>query len=225
MAGLLDEDGKLSSDAENVAKKAHRVWEESMLKSIQTLKDSILTESLGQIAFRCKAHHEKGSLHFQYWSDTIVIEWPTLEMIDAGGQPVSTFDKAMLMYYLDMADGTKMADRWIGFRELPNGAFYNQAFQGYTGDRLARSFGNVPEQFNTAARKSEGLQLPSLADHAFAFQPLPCVRLAAVLWPGDDEFPSKASVLFDASSCHYLPTDGLAILGSGLVRRLEKQRS
>ncbi len=225
MAGLLDEGGKLSSDTENVAKKAHRVWEESMLKSIQTLKDAILTDSLEQIAFRCKAHHEKGSLHFQYWGNTIVVEWPTLEMFDADGQPISTFDKAMLMYYLNIADGTKMTDRWIGFRELPNGAFYNQAFQGYTGDRLARSFGNVPEQFNTAAIKSEGLQLPSFAEHAFSFQPLPRVRLAAILWPGDDEFPSKASVLFDACSSHYLPTDGLAILGSGLVRRLEKQRS
>lgn len=225
MAGLLDEGGKLSSDTENVAKKAHRVWEESMLKSIQTLKDAILTVSPAQIAIRCKAHHEKDSLRFQYWGDTIVIEWPTLEMCDADGQPVSTFDKAMLMYYLHTADGTTMADRWIGFRELPNGAFYNQAFQGYTGDRLARSFGNAPEQFNTAAKKLKGLQLPSLADNAFAFQPLPCVRLAAILWLGDDEFPSNASVLFDACSSHYLPTDGLAILGSGLVRRLEKQRS
>lgn len=225
MAGLLGEGGKLSSDTENVAKKAHRVWEESMLKSIQTLRDAILSESPGQIAFRCKAHHEKDSLRFQYWGDTIVIQWPTLEICDADGRPVSTFDKAMLMYYLNTADGTKMADRWIGFRELPNGAFYNQAFQGYTGDRLARSFGNGPEQFNTAAIKLEGLQLRSLAEHAFSFQPLPCVRLAAVLWPGDDEFPSKASVLFDASSSHFLPTDGLAILGSGLVRRLEKQRS
>ena len=46
--------------------------------------------------------------------------------------------------------------------------------------------------------------------------------LAATLWLGDDEFPAKASVLFDAASGHYMTIDGLALLGSGLSRRLIK---
>jgi hypothetical protein len=48
------------------------------------------------------------------------------------------------------------------------------------------------------------------------------LRLAAVFWPGDDEFPSRATILFDASSGHYMTTDGMAILGSGLVSRIIK---
>jgi hypothetical protein len=48
------------------------------------------------------------------------------------------------------------------------------------------------------------------------------IRLACALWPGDEDFPSKASILFDASASHYMPTDGLALLGSGLARRLIK---
>ncbi|OGN89309.1 MAG: hypothetical protein A2Y88_04885 [Chloroflexi bacterium RBG_13_48_10] len=57
---------------------------------------------------------------------------------------------------------------------------------------------------------------------AYAFLPLPRIRLASILYPGDDEFPARASVLFDAASSHYMTTDGLALLGAGLVGRLIK---
>jgi len=53
--------------------------------------------------------------------------------------------------------------------------------------------------------------------------PLPRIRLASILYPGDDEFPARASVLFDAAASHYMTTDGLALLGAGLVGRLIKE--
>lgn len=67
--------------------------------------------------------------------------------------------------------------------------------------------------------------MPALAPFAYAFQPLPCIRLAAVMWPGDEELSARASVLFDASASHYMPTDGLALLGAGLARRLIRTAS
>jgi hypothetical protein len=53
---------------------------------------------------------------------------------------------------------------------------------------------------------------------------LPRIQLAAILWPGDEEFPARASVLFDGAASHYMTIDGLALLGAGLARRLEKNR-
>ncbi len=67
-----------------------------------------------------------------------------------------------------------------------------------------------------------GISLTGLPGLAFAFQPLPRIRLAAILYPGDEEFAARASVLFDAAASHYMTTDGLALLGSGLVGRLIK---
>jgi hypothetical protein len=222
MAGLLDQAGNKPSDLKNLAEEAHKVWEENMLRSIEALRDSILTSSPEQISFRSGAQYENKGIHLTYWGSKFTVEWPELEMRDSDGVPLSTFDRAMIMFYLKTADGAEMADQWIGFRELPSGGFYNQAFQGYSGDRLARYYEDEPEDLVGAASNLGGTRLPALANYAFAFQPLPRIRLAAVLWPGDDEFPSKASVLFDASSRHYMTTDGLALLGSGLVRRLEK---
>ena len=126
----------------------------------------------------------------------------------------------MLLYYLREADGTPIADRWIGYRELPGGSFYSQAFQGYSGDRLAKEDGEKLEAYDNAARALEGVSLPALPGVAFAFLPLPRIRLATILYPGDEEFPARASVLFDLAASHYMTTDGLALLGAGLVGRL-----
>jgi hypothetical protein len=113
-----------------------------------------------------------------------------------------------------------MADHWIGYRELPGGNFYSQAFQGYSGDRLARTYGEKPQAYAQAARRLDGMPLPDLPGVAFAFLPLPRIRLAAILYPGDEEFAARASVLFDAAASHYMTTDGLALLGAGLVGRM-----
>jgi hypothetical protein len=44
--------------------------------------------------------------------------------------------------------------------------------------------------------------------------------LAAVWWAGDEEFPDRAAVLFDATAGKFLPAEGLAILGRILCKRL-----
>jgi hypothetical protein len=126
----------------------------------------------------------------------------------------------MLLHHLRTSDGAPLAGRWIGFRELPGGEFYHQAYQGYTGRRLAAAFGADPDSFNWAASTGERLGGP--APHSFGFYPLPRIALAACLWPGDDELPPQASVLFDANASRHLPIDGLALLGAGLTGRLLK---
>ena len=97
--------------------------------------------------------------------------------------------------------------------------FYHQAYQGYSGDRLAKAIDNHVNVFERAAKNLGGLKL-DLGDASFAFDALPRVRVAAVYYAGDEDFPASASVLFDASASHYLPTDALAGVGSSLVDRL-----
>ena len=225
MAGLTDKAGGAPPPADEPIAQAHRVWQESMLRQVEVLRKAIREDPPEQVAARSGAAYAAGCLRLSYWGQPVELTWPELVAQDPNtGEPYSTFDTAMLLYYLRTADGAPLADRWISFRELPDGTFYHRAFQGYSGDRLAHAFGPEPSAFHAAARALNGLQLPALAESAYAFTPLPRVRLAAVLWPGDEELPSRGVVLFDAAASHYLPTDGLAVLGAGLVRRLEKQK-
>jgi len=222
MAGLTDQAGGEQPFGAQRIKDARASWQESMLRRLDELREVVLTQEPVQLAARCGASFDSGRLSLTYWGAHVHITWPALTAESDQGHALSTFDHAMLLYYLAQADGAPMADRWIAFRELPDGAFYHQAFTGYSGNQLAQTFGDRPDDFAAAALALNGLRLPALAEHAFAFQALPHIRLAAALYPGDEDFPAKAAVLFDAAASHYMVTDGLALLGAGLARRLQK---
>jgi hypothetical protein len=140
----------------------------------------------------------------------------------ASGQELPIYLQAMLFYYLTTCDGPPASGHWIAFSELPDGRFYTQAFQGYTGAPLAQAFGEDVMAFSQAAETCLGERRYSFGDMAYAFQALPRVAVLVVLWQGDEDFPSTCQVLFDASARHCLPTDACAILGSQITRQLIK---
>ncbi len=225
MTGLTERAvGDLPVDLAGEIELARRRWEESMLRQVDGLRQEVRRRAPQELAHACGATWETASVSLPYWGRRVCLLWPQLDVRSEDGGSCSVFDAAMLLYYLRTADGAQMADRWIGFRELPDGAFYHLAYQRYSGDRLVRAFGNDSAAFDAAAQALQGLRLAALAEHAFAFQPLPRIRLAAILWPGDEEFAARGSILFDAAASHYMTTDGLALLGGGLAGRLEKAR-
>jgi hypothetical protein len=144
----------------------------------------------------------------------------TVRRADTGDE-MPSFIQSLVLTYLMTADGTTPSSRWIGFRELPDGMFYAQAFQGYSGGRLVRELEGGIEAFRRAAERLSGEPL-AMGDAGYTFTVLPRVHLAIVYWEGDEELPSQARVLFEDSASHYLPTDGLAILGSQLIGKILK---
>jgi len=143
--------------------------------------------------------------------------------VSAGGAPAHVAVSILLLHYLLRADGASPAGEWLAFRELPDGMFYAASFARRAEAPLAQAFGagsgSGLEAFRGAAAAAGGLAL-ELADAAFAFQALPRLALAVLVWDGDEEFPTQASLVFDAAAGHYLPAEDLAGLGGLLARRL-----
>lgn len=201
---------------------ARQAWQESIERQLVDLRTALRQIDPALTAARCGGTFTGQGIELTYWGERVQVSWPEGKAFRPEGEECSLFDQAMLLYYLKQADGSPLSGRWIGFRELPGGTFYNQAFQGYTGDELGRRFGSQPETFARAAVSAGGSPAPNLAPLAFVFQPLPRILTAAVLWPGDEDFPARGQVLFDSASSHYLVIDGLALIGSGLVRRIQR---
>ncbi len=168
----------------------------------------------------------QGTFYLPYWGAEITLTFPELTGRDGRtGKLLSTLDQALLAYYFTLSDGTPHREEWISFSELPNGKFYAQAYQGYTGARLTRVFGCDDNGFIHTAEMLKG-QAPNLTsplgDIAYRFSVLPHVSTLAVCWFGDEEFPPSYRILFDATVSHHLSTDACAIVGSMLTRRLIK---
>ncbi len=156
------------------------------------------------------------------WGRQIKISYPDFVVNNKDSkEELDVATQALVLYHFITTDGTPEIGRWISFADLPDGRFYNSAFQGYTGGELARKFGSDRNRFETAAQISGGTR-ESLGDAAYRFSLFPRVPLIAVLWEGDEDFPTSYRILFDASVPNHMPTDACAIAGSILSRRLIK---
>jgi len=172
------------------------------------------------------ADPRQGTFYLSYWTQDISLTFPELVGRNVRtGEKLGIMDQALIAYYFTISDGTPETRRWISFSELPDGKFYTQAFQGYTGGKLAKQFGNDSEGFSRAATHLNGIKLGShlpIGDEAFSFLVLPKVSLVATCWLGDEDFPTSYRILFSATSSSHLSTDACAILGSVLTGRLVK---
>ena len=165
-----------------------------------------------------------GQIEVRFWGKDYIVRCPEILVKEAEtGQEPPIAARILILHYLINADGAPLADSWIAFRELPDGRVYDAAFRRRANLRLAQAFGSDLDGFVAAAESLGGVRL-TYGDASFLFPMFPRLRLAAVLYLADEEFPASANVLFDAAASHYLPTEDLAVLGGMLAGRLIKAR-
>lgn len=200
---------------------------------VETLRSSLAGSDALLLAANTGATYQalgagQGIFHFFHWGQATDLSYPEYIARDQStDQELPLINQALLLYYFNTADGAPTEQGWIAFSELPDGRFYSQAFQGYTGRELARAFQNDFQAFKNAAWALGGVGMkagPTMpGDLAFAFQALPRVPLLVAAWQGDEDFSSSFQILFDASVSHYLSSESCAILGSMLSRKLIAQ--
>jgi len=198
-------------------------WLDRLAPVVEEARSTLRDVKPGKLALRSGCElDEDGSFRLTFFWQEYVISGDdfTLRRAETGEEP-SSFTQSLILTYLATANGTTPSGRWVGFRDLPDGLFYVQAFQGYSGGRLVRELQGGIEAFRRACEALGGEPL-DIGSVGYAFTVLPRVHLALVYWEGDDEFPSQARVLFEDTGASYMPTDGLAILGSQLVGRVLK---
>ncbi len=165
-----------------------------------------------------------GDFHLKLWGQAVLVPFPALVVQTEQKKPLPLISQALVMFYFYTANGRAPSGEWIAFSELPDGKFYNQAFQGYSGKQLTRVFNNDVSAVQQAALEVGGRLLPddqvNIGDFACLFQVLPRLPILLVGWQGDEDFPASYQLLFDVTATNYLPTDVCAIVGGMLVRKI-----
>ena len=193
-----------------------RLWVDKLEPKVTALRADLLQSSPDDIARCSGAILDGDKLRLAMAFDDYVVDTADYVVSRPDGTEANSFMQSLVLTYLDTAADTPPAGRWVTFRDLPNGSFYNQAFQGYGPDRLAKRWQLDIAGFTAACQTRGGTPI-DYGDAGFAFKVLPRLDIAAIYWLGDEDFPSRASVLFDANAHYYMVIDGLAILGSRLV--------
>lgn len=216
----------MTLDRNNLVHDAARRSAEIMTEKAEGIRAQLRDRSPAAIALHSGAElvqkpAGQERLTLSYLSDDYTITYPDFEVYYGGtDEPIYPFLQAILLAYLQTADGTPRAHRWVSFRELPNGQFYHRAFQGYTGNLLSRELGNNLAAFKKGAKPLAEVHLSDYGDAAYSFQVLPRVYMAAIYWLGDEEFAPRANILFDRAASHYMTIDGLAVIGSQLTGKI-----
>ena len=146
----------------------------------------------------------------------------TLEANSQLAQGESDLLQTLLAHYCK-ADPVERAGKLVKFAGLPGGQAYEKAFLKRAVEPIADTFGEKPEKLSECAKTLGGFP-KTYGDASTEISALPSIPLTIILWQ-TNEFPAQASILFDESASHYLPTEDLAVLGELTTSRLLKIHS
>jgi hypothetical protein len=174
-------------------------------------------------SFFTKSRQGEGYFALSLFNEEIHVEYPSILVCNKSGDKLPVFLQALILYYFSTSTGAPLSGNWVSFADLPDGRMYAQAFQGYSGDQVAKLIGTDLGRFHAWCKRAGGSPC-AFADAAYSFQGLPRMPLALAYWLGEDEFPSTCKVLFDSAARNYLPIDACAIIGSQLVKNVLRSK-
>jgi hypothetical protein len=143
--------------------------------------------------------------------------FPTAPPLHRSIAPI--WDAILVLHYLGSDGPLPPRDEPIAFGDLPEGKFYDPAFQGRCRVPLERRFGPAPEKLLAAAKKLGG-RAWDRGDVSVVIPAFPRVDVYLVFYRGDIEFPPSATVLFSSDVAAFLSAEDIAVLGGAVVGRL-----
>lgn len=131
----------------------------------------------------------------------------SLNPVAASGCP-GYLEQLCLLTYLIHAKDMAPSGRLVRPQALPGGEFFFRGSHALPTTKLQEVCGAEPALLTRAAGKLAAVK-SNYGDASITLQALPQVPLTFIVWAGDDEFPVRASVLFDETAAEQLPLDAL----------------
>lgn len=160
----------------------------------------------------------EGEIVVPVLNGSISVSFPGVE-IQAPAELSSFTLKLLTVIYLSRAVGAAPSGRWVSFRELSGGRFYEPVLERSVETPLADAFGADLEAFRRASSELGGRE-EEPGDASYSFRLFPLVPVLLILWRGDEEFPARAQVLFDSNSTSHLSAFDLRMGAQEIVGRL-----
>jgi hypothetical protein len=140
---------------------------------------------------------------------------------EPGSPPARFIQQLCILAYLINAKDLPAADKLVTAESLPGGQFFFRGPHSLPTDKLERTFGSQPERLYEAAKQFDAKRC-EFGDASVQLYVLPRIPITAVIWRADEEFPARASILFDQTAAAQLPLDALQAAVNLAVEALAK---
>ena len=136
-------------------------------------------------------------------------------------------EQLCILTYLINSKNISVTGRLTKAESLPNGQFFFRGPHPLPTDKLSAAFGQKPELLLKIANMFNAKKC-DFGDSSIRLDVLPRVPLTIVIWIADEEFPARASILFDETAAQQMPLDGLwmatKVTAKALIKAAESVR-
>lgn len=126
----------------------------------------------------------------------------------AEAKPAGFLEQLCILAYLIQAQEIPLAGTLVKAEQLEGGAFFFQGIHALPTEELAEALGSEPRLLFQAGQALGGRQC-EYGDAAIEFHILPRLPMTVIAWSGDEEFPGRASILFDRTAADQIALDAL----------------
>lgn len=143
-----------------------------------------------EIAARTGCGLEDNCLVLNVLGEERRVDWP-----EFSGPGWKDYDRILFLGYLMEGHSVFPSDTFVSYSEMPWGEVYNQKFRARCISRLAGMLANNEELFCTVCERM-GAKRVKGSGIVYEFDFMKNLRLRFIIWPGDEEFPGSAQILF-----------------------------
>jgi len=171
----------------------------------------------------CTYDAAAGTFRLTVWGKEYVVD-PRQGRISCAGpdrERLHPYFDLFVVHYLLSATEIPPAGQWISEKDIPGGPTFFRGPHEVPAHRIASRFDGDIQGFSRRCEQVGGTRL-ALADAAFSFAVTSRVPVAVLFWQGDEEFPTEAKLLYDATIGRHLASDIIYALAVGVCEQLGK---
>jgi len=135
------------------------------------------------------------------------------------GENLTTEFTLMVLFYLLKTKNIPLERKWISEKDLLGGETFFRGPHALSVALIEKKYGDDPGGFIEAGKVLGGTPV-HFGDRSVALDVFPRIPIIYILWMGDEEFPAKAGVLFDASIASHFTLDMIWIMVHEVSKRL-----
>lgn len=158
---------------------------------------------------KCRYFNEPSRYVITLINSEYIVNLEDKEVLTARDSTRAGFvEELCILAYLINSRDLPVANKPTMAQALPGGQFFFRGLHKLDTGKLEDAFGQHPERLYEIMDKF-GAKRCEFGDASIELYVLPRIPITVVIWKSDEEFPARASILFDETAAEQMPLDAL----------------